>query len=238
MLESGSARHQRLEVRFLVRTEPEWVMFTYRFNEAGDDATLLEDQAFVDLTAQTPAGPQPVNYLFPDSDTCRVCHSDAQSVLGFTTEQLNFVYNYGPSAANQLTALWDIAVFDAEPDPSRLPALADPADTRKSAVRRGRSYLHANCAHCHRPGGFAATTGLMLRYDVSLEETQSCGVTTNYYGFLGPNRVEPGFPEESGLLRRMREEDIARMPPVGVSYLDEIGEQAVSDWIESLEECP
>lgn len=235
--DTGTAR-RAMEVRFLAMSAGEWQMFTYAIDDSGTNGSLQEEDVLIPLRVALPDGATDIEYLIPGSRTCPTCHSRARRVLGFTTEQLNFVYDYGSSAANQLVALKGIEMLIDDTDVSSLPHLVDPSDRTMPAEDRARSYLHANCGHCHQPDGFASSTGLALRYDVPFEATESCGVPTRFYGLVGPNRIEPGFADSSGIVRRIREEDYARMPPLGVSVMDPVGEATLVEWINGLHACP
>lgn len=231
-VDGASRDPHRMEVRFLVRVDEDWRFFTYRFDAEGASAALLDEGVVEALTVDG----EPVEYLFPDRLTCSACHFSGEPVLGFSAEQLDYRWDYGPATENQLVALADVGLL-APGEPAAAP-LVDPESSDATLEERARSWLHANCAHCHRPGGWGAGTGMDLRASTPLAETRLCGETTDYYGLFGPDRIEPGFPEESGLYRRLTAEGLERMPPVGVSVLDPTGEEVIRRWITSLARCP
>ena len=71
-----------------------------------------------------------------------------------------------------------------------------------SVEAQARAYLDVNCAHCHRPEGWApGDVELDLRYETELEATGLCE-TMKYFEWAGIPRVAPGDPERSGLLAR------------------------------------
>jgi len=73
-------------------------------------------------------------------------------VLGAQTLQMNRDHNYGGTVANQLRTLEHLDVFTkALPSPpEKLSRLVDYRAESEDLPLRARSYLHANCSHCHR----------------------------------------------------------------------------------------
>ena len=102
---------------------------------------------------------------------CRTCHTDkAGGVLGVKTRQMNRDLSF-PSAVtdNQLRAWNHIGLFEPKLDEAAVAGFASwlpPTTSRGSIEDRARSYLDANCAHCHRPGGTVAYFD--ARYDTPL----------------------------------------------------------------------
>jgi hypothetical protein len=118
------------------------------------------------------------------------------------------------------------------PDP---PAYVDPADASQPLDARARSYLHANCAICHRPSG--PTPALMdLRHDRPLAATGACDVppTLGDLGIPDARIIAPGEPDRSELLSRMSRRDAFGMPPVASLLPDEEGAALIREWIASL----
>jgi hypothetical protein len=132
--------------------------------------------------------------------------------------------------------LSDLGLLDIPSGP--LPALPDPADESLPLEARARSYLHANCAHCHQPGGWTSPDLTMdLRYGRTLEEAQICGQPPMYFR-EGTSLIQPGAPEQSAILLRMRDTGIERMPPVATTVVDPLADRVLVDWIEALTDCP
>lgn len=243
-LAGGDGRPVPVETRFMLRRADGWEFFTYRWNAAGTDADLLDDQLIVDLTVRHAGAEVTVPYLFPGRETCTVCHGDAAGrALGPRAEQLDAVMRYpGGASENQLVALAGAGLL-RQIDPAAvaaLPALPDPADARAPLEERARAWLHTNCAHCHRPGGWAPPDlDLDLRWQTPFAQTATCDEWMLYHGGrLGRLRVEPGAGEASGIWIRMTTESELRMPPVGSSIVDPVGERVVREWIDSLTGCP
>jgi len=243
--EKGDPGSRRpVETRFMVLRSEGWEFFTYRWNAEGTDADLLSEGETVDFVIRDGDEDIPLRYLYPGRDACVTCHSDATGVvLGPRTRQMNGMHDYGGASSNQLLAMAEVGLFDAfdVEDADALPRLPDPSDETLAPEERARSYLDANCAHCHRPGGWVPPDlTLDLRYESSLAATRTCGVNQQYFAVLGrPNlRINPGSPETSTLYDRMTTTTPQRMPPVGTVWVDPLGARVVGGWIEALTECP
>ena len=124
---------------------------------------------------------------------------------------------------------------------SRLPRFPAPSDTNAPVAQRARSYLQANCAHCHRPGGFASQSqiNIDMRWETPLADTHLCDAPRAPIPGLGDLRVHPGEPDDSAVYKRMDTTDLAnRMPLLGSVLIDPLGVQVVHDWIASMTSCP
>ena len=235
-----------VETRFMVRSEGRWDYATYQWNDEGTEGELLEARKTVEYTIQGSGEPEVINYQFPEYFDCTVCHGEAiDDVLGPKTGQLNRNRDYDGLVANQLVAMSEIHLLALEEgeaiDPSTEPRMANPQKGEGSLEDRARAYLDANCAHCHRPLGFAdaAQYGLDFRYQVSLEDSGICD-PMSYSQSAGIPRVIPGDTEDaSGILLRFDPDDMRqRMPSLGTSIVDPFGTQLLRDWIAQLQSCP
>ena len=78
----------------------------------------------------------------------------------------------------------------AEVDIPILTRLRHEADTTASLEVRARSFIDANCAHCHRPGGVQALFD--ARFDTPLASQGLVGGTVgNLLGIAGAKEVPP-----------------------------------------------
>ena len=112
--EEGNPRSRRwVETRFLTKQDGEWVGYSYLWNEAQTEATLVEasgaDREFVvrvPKSAQSPDGVRKQTWHYPSRAECMACHSRAANfVLGLTTLQMNREHDYGKVRDNQLRVL-------------------------------------------------------------------------------------------------------------------------------------
>jgi uncharacterized repeat protein (TIGR03806 family) len=224
-----------VETRLFMRHEDgAWAGYTYEWNEDGTDATLLP-------AGKTKALSASAAWAYPSRNQCIQCHSVAAGgTLGLETAQLNrdAVYPSTNRLSNQLATLDHIGMLAAPlPPQAEAPRLADP-ESGDSLEARARSYLHANCSHCHRPMGGGQGT-MDLRYGLRLQETGTCGAQ-NTQGMVGgaTQLLVPGQPQDSILSLRMHATDSKRMPPVAVTVIDAVGTMVVDNWISSLTACP
>jgi uncharacterized repeat protein (TIGR03806 family) len=228
-----------IETRFMQHRSQGWEFHSYRWNEDATDAELVVDDGGADYDVVRGGEPTVQHYQFPGPQTCPACHAVAPGrVLGPRTDQLNVALAYQGEVEprDQLALLSALDLFELPNAP--LPALPDPADTTLPIEQRARSYLHANCAHCHQPGGWSSPDLTMdLRYELPLAEAEVCGKPPAFF-MDGSALIAPGEPEQSAILIRMRDTGLERMPPVATTVVDPLGEQVLASWIESLSRCP
>jgi glucose/arabinose dehydrogenase/mono/diheme cytochrome c family protein len=234
----GSATLTRIETRLVALDEPRAWGASYRWTSA-DEAVLQEegDVADVGPVADAKGRPTPLNWWFPALDdglawpTPNVGFSFPLSLA-----QLAVVEDGAESKWSQLAEWRQAGWIDdnvTEPAaPFRTVALND----REAPVeQRVRSYLDANCAVCHQPGG--ASRGLFdARFATPLADAGLVPgeLAAGDLGIAGARLVEPGDPEKSILYQRLRRGDFVRMPPV--QYHDEPSPllPVLADWIRSL----
>jgi uncharacterized repeat protein (TIGR03806 family) len=226
---------RRLETRFLVRSAGGGAYgVTYRWRSDGSDADLIDDGADEVITVETSAGRRRQTWHYPSRRECLMCHTTpARHVLGVNTRQLN--------RGDQLASLSRIGMFDRPLDRRAIgtfPRLASIDDTGASLEHRARSYLDANCAHCHRPG--AVRAHFDASYDAGTSSAGPIGAeVANALGTAGARVIVGGDATRSIAARRIASTDPAiRMPPLASNVVDERGVATMRDWIGSLEPRP
>jgi hypothetical protein len=143
-------------------------------------------------------------------------------------------------AANQLATLEGVLLLDRPlGDPATLASLADPGDSAESLSDRARSYLHTNCAQCHRPGGPTASD-LDLRFTTALGATSACDRAPQHGDLglgAGSRLIAPGDASLSVLPARMARRDASGMPPLASNLIDSAGVSLIETWIDGLNTC-
>jgi len=227
-----SSGDKRIETRLFVRYEDgSWAGYSYEWNDAQTDATLL-------ATAKDKTLANGATWHFPSRAECFACHTPAAGyTLGLEVRQLD---RNDEGGENQLARFAEHTTTPLTPGAFAPLAAADTPSV--SDEQRARGYLHANCASCHREGAGAGAATFDLRIDKSFAETKTCNVRPQGGDVGGPDArlVVPGDPARSTLLLRMHAAAPGeRMPPLARNVVDEAGVRAVRAWIAGLgPACP
>ena len=235
-LTNGSAAsRKRLETRLLVKTSSGAYGVTYRWGNSTTDAALVSeeglDETFVINNGSGILRTQVWHY--PSRQECLLCHTPAGGfVMGFSTAQLNRTLDYSGVVTNQIATLSEAGYFNAAVTGIHtLPALAHPTNAGASLEYRARSYLAANCAQCHRPGG-APQALWDARFSTPTANAGLVnGPLVDYGGNTNNRTLKPGSLSQSMILSRIATLGSGRMPPLGSSVLDESGIRLLSAWI-------
>ncbi len=227
---------QAVETRVMILRRLGWEFHSYRWNEDGTDAELLLDGDEIALPKML--GVEPLPYSYPSRVECTYCHGSGDAnVLGLRIDQLDRVTDYGTGAIEQLDALASIGVLQDATSP--LGKMAQPEDADDTLERRGRAYLHTNCGHCHRPGGWAPSEIKMdLRWQVDLPDTGLCERVRYFvpWWFDIDQRLTPGDPEASLVWLRASHRGDGQMPPLATFAVDP-GVEVLREWIASMQDC-
>lgn len=227
--------NQLIETRLFMR-HPDgiWAGYSYEWNAQGTDATLVRGGKQVTIGTHT--------WIYPSEAQCMQCHTEAAGrSLGLETKQLasSITYPQTNRAANQLVTLNAInALSPPLADPASETAYPNPTGTTGTLGERARSYLHTNCAQCHRPSG-PTTANLDLRYSTPLANTNACDVVPGVsdLGIANARLIAPGAADSSVIPARMNlRNDPNQMPPIG-AHVDADGVQLIREWINSLTGC-
>ncbi len=240
-LERGNPQsRRRIETQILHFDGIDWRGYTYVWSDDQRDAELLDaagrDRVLEIRDAKSPENVFPQTWHFASRAECARCHNPwSGPPLAFIAPQLDRPYHDGSRGIDQLEVLRQLHVLSAEAIATRPPPLVDPADQTANLELRARSYLHTNCAHCHRMHAGSAVLSQMP-YDLKLEETRMLGERPSQGTFNLPAAevIAPGDPYRSVLLYRMAKLGNGHMPHLGSNVLDLDGIALICEWIEQL----
>lgn len=253
--EGNSASRRWIETRFLARQQGEWSGYSYRWNNAQTDATLVNRNGLeIDFNVRLADGTvQQRKWRYPSRAECMFCHSRAAGyMLGLSTVQMNKSHTYNtphhPETFSQLHFLERIGVLrgsslyarvvkqDGQQAASQIadqyPHLVDPYDGQQELSMRVRSYLHSNCAQCHVFGG-GGNSQIDLSFTTPIDEMKLISTPPLHNAFDIPNArlIAPGHPESSVLLHRLGARGRGQMPPMATHLVDGRAVQLFRRWI-------
>jgi uncharacterized repeat protein (TIGR03806 family) len=236
---------RRLETRLLVRdTNGAVYGVTYKWLPDDSDAVLLSNSLTEAVTITNNGTSYVQNWYYPSPADCLSCHTAVESyVLGVNTRQLNGneVYPSTGVTDNQLRTLNRLGLFYPAFDESiitNFEQLSSVTNQNASLVQRARSYLDANCAQCHQPGGTGITFD--ARYETPLTNQNIINAVAAFsLGYDNAKIVSPSDIWRSVLYDRMNTVDpTIKMPNLDRNTIDTNAVQTMAAWINSLGGTP
>jgi uncharacterized repeat protein (TIGR03806 family) len=240
-----------VETRLFMHADADtWIGYGYKWNGQGaakqTEATVVgigRDDVVFDT------GKRPVHWYYPSRQDCMDCHNKvAGGVLGPQTAQMYRVAT--GHTKNQMDEFQTMGLFDAAPTaPTADKVLVPATSTTATLEQKARSYLAANCSHCHQPNDgnvMSPFPNFDLRFGTSLKDAKICNATAAKGVVPGSDAtiiLFPGQPSKSLISVRMNQpytsdNTSGRMPQIGTHEIDMTGAKVVSDWITSITACP
>lgn len=234
-----------IETRLLVReSETRWRPYVYVWNEDETEAYLapagrIVPVSFVDARGETVS----FEYRVPSHTQCRNCHGGESPVapLGPRTAQMDRTVDYGAGPENQIEHLVALGWLAERPPPDVPivpydPVIDDPDATFEELDAAARSYLHANCAHCHRDAGAAQQSGLWLNIESrSPDDLGICKITVAGGCSWGRAVIRPGDSRDSVMVCRMQSMRPGEKMPELPSVLAHVeGARLIARWIDAM----
>lgn len=225
--DEGTTQNRKIETQILHYDGLNWNPYTYAWDAAQIDATLVPAEGrTIELKVDSPRlGPTRIPHVFASRAQCFTCH-----------------HKFHQDGASMLpeNVAWDELAKSGYVEPRRANRnhpMADCYDDSNDLSVRARSYLHLNCAQCHRPGG-GTISGLDLRRKTPDEKMNAIDVPPAQGDFgIGEEFariIDPGFPERSTLVYRTATAGPGSMPKAGCGEVDVEGAKLLWEWVAAM----
>lgn len=236
---SSASEPLRLETQMLHFDGSKWQPYSYVWNAEQTEAVLGDaGGGSVDWLADVETSTKLESWPIQNRSQCRACHStQSGGAVGFNLANLD---HDSPlfGSDNQLDQLVKLGILDRHPPKGwNHRAMVDPHDPACDIDLRARSYLSANCGHCHSRGG-GGTVPLDLTFSNRTDEINAIGVkpTQGDFGIDNASVIAPGKPEHSVLFYRMATSGAGHMPKLATHDNEREGLRLLHDWIVALGE--
>ena len=232
---------RRLETRLLmIQADSRIYGVVYKWRPDLSDADLISaDSLSESIPVRGPKGElRQQTWYYPSRKDCLTCHNvRAGGVLGVKTRQMNHDFSYPSGVSDNELREWNhLGLLEPalrEDEIHSFDRLAPAADESRSLEDRARSYLDANCSHCHQPGGTVANFD--ARYDTPLAKQGLIGGEVLIdQGIDRPRIIAPHDIWRSIAYMRVDTVGDIRMPPIDRETIDESGVELLRRWIDSL----
>ena len=221
----------RVETQVLLFDGINWQPYSNLWNDDQTDANLVEAAGVEKQVGYELDDGQSATALWKVQNRaqCRSCHGRQNGgAVGFSLENLS---------DTQVGDFLKTGVLNrAAPPQWKVASMVSPHDLSLSLNSRARSYLAANCAHCHRRGG-GGTVPADLSYSTDRGQMNVVDAEPSQgsFGIGNAKVVASGRPLKSTLFYRMATSGSGHMPKLGHWDNDRAGLQLVYQWIASLE---
>lgn len=231
-MQSGDAASaKKIETQVLYYDGETWNPYSYRWNDDATDADLVGphgDERRLDLAGKIhPGGKHTHTYRFHSRAECMRCHNSWSGfALAAQPQQLT---------NDSALTLTELGLIDADYSKRSEARLSYPHDESLAPVTRARSWLHANCAHCHRENG-GGSVPLMVNAEMDPAQMRALNEkpTRGDFGMKDAQVIMPGSPWKSVLLHRIATSGSGHMPVLGARDVDEHAIGFMAEWILSM----
>lgn len=237
-----------LETRLMIRKSSGWVFAEYLWNDDQTEANLVTGTDFTSGSSKNLTFKKEnndvmtIDYRIPSESECYACHKlDNKPIpIGVKPQNLNTAYSYSGGVKNQLQKLVDEGYLVSYP--SNIVSTVNYKDTSKPIDIRLRSYLDANCAHCHQQNARCDYRAIRLSFSKTTNLTNMgvCVLADEPIDASLQKIITPGNHNKSVMSFRLNSvNESNRMPLLGRTIVHDEGVALLNQWINSLNQnCP
>lgn len=232
-----------IETRVMIRKEDKWHFYEYLWNDEQTDADLVTGTDFTtgsskNITFAKPSGEIiTTDYRIPSESECFACHkiNEISTPIGVKPQNLNHMHMFGNSNKNILKKLVEQGYLDSYPE--NIASTVDYHDTTKPLDLRLRSYLDANCAHCHQDEARCYYRPIRLPFSQTNVDSNIgiCLFADEPINATLQKVIAPGNYNKSIMHYRLSSNDESeRMPLLGRTIVHDEGVELLEQYISSL----
>jgi uncharacterized repeat protein (TIGR03806 family) len=228
-----------IETRILFKRNGQWEFADYVWNAEQTEAFLDMAGSTTPLTWTDANGvTRSIQYRIPSAGECQMCHKIGNDPvpIGPKPQNLNAEYAFADGVRNQLKK-WVEHGFLEPGYPKNIMTTVAWDDPTEPLALRARSYLDANCAHCHAPDRQCSYRAIRFQYNnngsasnqgICMEPEEPIDPSVTY-------NIAPGNVARSMVHFRMSSNDEAvGMPLIGTSLVHAEGLVLIEQYINSL----
>lgn len=234
---------QIIETRLMIRKEDKWHFYEYLWNDEQTEANLVTGADFVNGGSKTITFTKPsgevitTDYRIPSDAECFACHkiNEIGTPIGVKPQNLNHNHLYGTTNKNILAKLVEQGYLESYPE--NIVSTVDYHDVTQPLDLRLRSYLDANCAHCHQDQARCYYRPIRLGFGLTDIDSNIgiCVLADEPISSSLQKVVSPGNYNKSIMHFRLSSNDESeRMPLLGRTIVHDEGVELLRQWISSL----
>lgn len=232
-----------IETRLMVRRNDGWKFYEYLWNDEQTEANLVSGVDFTNgssknITFTKPSGEViTTDYRIPSDAECFACHkiNEVATPIGVKPQNLNHTFAYSNGSRNILRRLVEQGYLTSYP--ANIVSTIDYTDVNQPLALRARSYLDANCSHCHQDQARCYYRAIRLPFSQTNVDTNLgiCVLADEQISSTLQKIISPGNYNKSVLNYRISSNDESvRMPLLGRTIVHDEGVALIQQWIASL----
>ena len=233
-----------VETRLIYKKDGAWLFADYTWNEEQTEAVFSLSGSNVPVSWIDDDGSEKyVNFRIPSEVECHTCHKANQISIpiGPKPQNLNKDYLFADGMMNQLQKWQEVGYLSGN-IPADIVTTIDWKDESFPLDLRVRSYLDANCGHCHSDVGHCNYRNLRFTFDKTDEDANMgiCVVPDLPINPTITHIIARTSPLRSAALYRMNTNEANfMMPMLGRTIVHQEGVDLLEEYILSLSPvCP